>query len=77
LRNHVLLGNPALEEPIREGIPERKQSTVQEEVGVEYYEFGMLLPLLQERLGIGTDEALRLLCGGYGCTGLGAPLWNG
>ena len=42
LADHVLLGDPAFDEALRESLAERDQSCVEVEVGVERYQPGLV-----------------------------------
>ena len=57
--DHVLLGDPALEEAIRVGELERPGAAVGRQVGVEHDEVGTLGPQLEQRLAVGLDDVLR------------------
>ena len=59
LRDHVLLGDPALDEALREALAERDQPAVEVQVGVERDEPRLALGGGRERLAVGGDELLR------------------
>ncbi len=61
LRDHVLLGDPALEEAIREALAELDQPAVLAQVGVERDQPRLALGLLDQRLAVGADEPLAVL----------------
>ena len=58
-RDHVLLGDPALDEPVRIRQLERAGAAVRGQVGIEDDEIGMLGPELEQRLAVGVDDVLR------------------
>ena len=63
LRDHVLLGDPALVEALREALAEGDEAAVEPQVGIEDDEPGLLLRLLDDRplVGAALDEHLALL----------------
>jgi hypothetical protein len=63
LGNHVLLGDPALVEALREALAESDEAAVEPQVGVEDDEPGLLLRLLDDRplVSAALDEHLALL----------------
>ena len=66
LGNHVLLGDPALDEPVREAIPEGHQPAVENQVRVEGDEPRLALRLLDERLPVRGHEPLGRAGGATG-----------
>ena len=57
-RDHVLLGDPALEEPLGIGELERAHAAVRREVGVEDDEVLVARRELDELLAVGVDDVL-------------------
>ena len=62
LRDHVLLGDPALEEAVGESLAEGDEAAVEAKVGVEGDEARLALRLLDDRALVGSalDESLPL-----------------
>ena len=58
-RDHVLLGDPALEETVRVRKLERPRAAVGGQVGIEDDEVVSLRAELEQRLAVGLDDVLR------------------
>jgi hypothetical protein len=66
-RDHVLLGDPVLDEPVRLGELERPDATVRGEVGIEDYEARLTRGELEKGLAVrGSDVFRRLASGDLG-----------
>ena len=61
LRDHVLLGDAALEKTLREALAEFDQAGVLAQVGVERHQAGLALGLLHQLVTVGVDEPLPVL----------------
>ncbi len=59
LGDHVLLGDPALDEALGKALAKRDEARVEIEIGVERHEPGLLLGGVDECLAVGGDEPLR------------------
>ena len=69
LRDHVLLGDPALEEAVGKRSRNVDEAAVEAQVGVEHDQARLLLGLLDERVAVGTAPAAAASCGAERCSG--------